>query len=113
MLFTKEEIIEFQKAGRNYPFNFVITDKHYNFVYCGTQNDIIAWVKKNCFEENVIKNEPWKYRILNFIFLSVNKKQKYKGYYFHLYDKKWERKMKIEKLLNSENVIHINHMQRS
>lgn len=116
MLYTKEEILELRhRPNSKYPYyNYVITNKKGDILFYGNQQDIYDWVKKNCYKKIDWSSYPaWEHRILEWVEKSINLNQYYKGFKFHYYDKKWERKIKIEKLLNSENDININQMQRS
>jgi len=108
MLFTIEEIKE--RQNRKHPSmgdcNFVIINKKQEIVFYGRCAEVIDWVKKNCYKKLELDsdysfiNYPWSSRIPEWIGRSVDTKQKYKGYHFHYYDKKWERIIKIKKLIN-------------
>lgn len=100
---TREEIDILHPISHNtMRYNYVVVDKKDNIVLYSSFKETNEFIKKLCyplinFEIDYI---PWEDRIVEYMLNSIKKNQKYKGYRFYFYDKRWERKIKIEKLLN-------------
>ncbi len=102
ILFTYEEINErASRTGYGRYYNYVILNKKGELVFYGNPDDTSQWIKDNCYKKIAWNDYPsWGSRIIEWVEKSIEKKQKYKGYKFEYYTKKWERQLKIQKILN-------------
>jgi hypothetical protein len=108
MMFTYEEILERRgTAIHPYDLSFVIVNKKGEVVFYGRGEFVREWVMDNCYKDVDWYDANWRHRIYEWILDSIKKKRKYKGYHFHYYDKKWERKIKILKMLKNEPVVKV------
>lgn len=110
MLFTYEEVKERNRYPRIGDLSLVVINKKNELVFYGKTDDVIEWVKTNCYKKvewNSYYTPIWGSRISEWIEKSIDKEQRYKGYKFYYYDKHWERKIKITKILNNNVVKNI------
>ncbi len=102
-MFTFEEIVEFQKIRKYYSLNYVMTDVEGTVIFYGSENDVIIYVMQKYYKECPQSEKMKKISMIkSWIYRSVETKIKFKEHYYHIYDKKWERKFKIEKMLNND-----------
>lgn len=79
---------------------YFVVQKNNKVLFIAQIKDILKYLKEQHKEKLESKLHS---HIVNWIERSVKKHIKYLGYNFSYYNKKWERKIKIEKILNGDN----------
>lgn len=83
----------------------IVVCKDDKIIFVKSFFEVAKWIKFDLYDLTKLTDKQlsrnWR-TICIYLTRSINKKLKYKNHFFYIYNNKWKRKLKIDKLLNEK-----------